>query len=107
MRRTVLLVVMAAAPDRRGSLASASNNTARQIGAAFGVAALGAAAGDPGSSGFVTGFHRAAIIAAIAWFAAALIAAATAGRRSPGSLRRWQDRKARWRVWRVVVARKP
>jgi DHA2 family methylenomycin A resistance protein-like MFS transporter len=66
--------VMATAPPAHRSLASASNNTARQIGSALGVAVLGTIAGDPGSSGFVSGLHRAGLVAAAGWALAALLA---------------------------------
>jgi DHA2 family methylenomycin A resistance protein-like MFS transporter len=66
--------VMATAPSAHRSLASASNNTARQIGSALGVAVLGTIAGDPASAGFVSGFHRAGLVAAAGWALAALIA---------------------------------
>lgn len=66
--------VMAAAPEDRSSLASASNNTARQVGSALGVAVLGGVAGDPAAPGFVNGFHRAGLVAAACWAVAALVA---------------------------------
>jgi DHA2 family methylenomycin A resistance protein-like MFS transporter len=72
--------VMATAPAAHRSLASASNNTARQIGSALGVAVLGTVAGDPASSGFVSGLHSAGLVAAAGWALAALLATMAPGR---------------------------
>jgi len=53
-----------AVPGERAGLASAVNNTARQAAGAIGIAAFGALAGAPTGSGFLSGFHTAALIAA-------------------------------------------
>lgn len=66
--------VMRSAPPEQASLAAATNNTARQIGSAFGVAVLGSIAGLVGSTGFTRGFHHAALLAAALWAIAALAA---------------------------------
>lgn len=60
----VVAAAIGAVPADRAGLASAVNNTARQAGGAIGIAAFGALAGQPGSSGFITGLHTAALIAA-------------------------------------------
>jgi DHA2 family methylenomycin A resistance protein-like MFS transporter len=66
--------LMASAPGDLGSTASATNNTARQIGSALGIAVLGTLAGDPSGSGFVDGLHRAGLVAAVCWAIAAVAA---------------------------------
>jgi DHA2 family methylenomycin A resistance protein-like MFS transporter len=70
----MVAAVMGAVPAEEHALAGAVNNTARQVGAAIGVAALGTIAGDPEHASFVTGLHHAAVFGTIAWLAAALIA---------------------------------
>ncbi|HEX4775405.1 MAG TPA: MFS transporter, partial [Acidimicrobiia bacterium] len=70
----MVAAVMRSAPEARGAFASAVNNTARQVGAALGVAVLGGIAGDPGGASFVEGLHVAAVVTAIAWLAAAVVA---------------------------------
>jgi MFS transporter, DHA2 family, methylenomycin A resistance protein len=47
-------------PDRAG-LASAVNNTARQVGNVVGIAVAGTVAGAPDATGFVSGFHGVAL----------------------------------------------
>ncbi len=71
----MVAAVMRALPEERGAFASAVNNTARQVGAALGVAALGGIAGDPGAPSFVRGVHVAAGVTALAWVGAAAVAA--------------------------------
>lgn len=66
--------VMASAPQAEASTASAANNTARQIGSAFGVAVLGAVAGDPGAHRFPHALHVAGLVAAAGWAVAAVVA---------------------------------
>lgn len=75
--------VMAATPSHQASLASASNNTARQIGAAAGVAVLGALAGSAAAPGYSSGLHRASLAAALVWVTAALVARLTQDSGSP------------------------
>ena len=65
-------VVAAAVGAVPAGLASAVNNTARQAGGAIGIAAFGALAGQPGSGGFISGFHTAAAIGAVLYTAAAI-----------------------------------
>jgi DHA2 family methylenomycin A resistance protein-like MFS transporter len=60
----VVAAAVGAVPGDRAGLASAVNNTARQASGAVGIAAFGAVAGQPGSQGFMAGFHLAAAIAA-------------------------------------------
>jgi DHA2 family methylenomycin A resistance protein-like MFS transporter len=72
----LLTAAVGAVPAERAGLASAVNNTARQAGGAIGIAAFGALAGQPGSGGFISGFHTAAVIAA-GLYSAAAIAIAT------------------------------
>jgi DHA2 family methylenomycin A resistance protein-like MFS transporter len=80
----VAAVMASVQADERG-LAGAVNNTARQVGAAIGVAALGAVAGDPVSHGFVAGLHRGAIVAALLWLGAAVLAFIAVDRSEPSS----------------------
>jgi DHA2 family methylenomycin A resistance protein-like MFS transporter len=70
----MVAAVMRALPASEGAFASGANNTARQVGAAIGVALLGAVAGDPGGSGFVSGVRVAAIVTAVVWVGAAIVA---------------------------------
>ena len=56
----VVAAAIAAVPGERAGLASAVNNTARQAGGAVGIAVAGAVAGQPGSPGFLGGFHAVA-----------------------------------------------
>jgi DHA2 family methylenomycin A resistance protein-like MFS transporter len=71
---SVVALAMGAAPPGREGLTSALNNTARQAGGAIGVAVLGAIAGDPARpASFMTGLHRAALVAAAAYLCAALL----------------------------------
>ncbi|GAA3539633.1 MFS transporter [Nonomuraea rosea] len=71
---SVVALAMGAAPPGREGLTSALNNTARQAGGAIGVAVLGAIAGDPARpASFMTGLHRAALVAAAAYLGAALL----------------------------------
>jgi DHA2 family methylenomycin A resistance protein-like MFS transporter len=67
----VVSAAVTAVPIGRAGLGSAVNNTARQAAGAIGIAAFGAIAGEPGSSGFVHGLHAVAIIAAALFVAAA------------------------------------
>jgi MFS transporter, DHA2 family, methylenomycin A resistance protein len=69
----VVAAAVGAVPGERAGLASAVNNTARQAGGAIGIAACGALAGRPGSTGFVGGVHTVAIVVA-ALFASAAVA---------------------------------
>jgi MFS transporter, DHA2 family, methylenomycin A resistance protein len=67
----VVSAAVSAVPAGRAGLASAVNNTTRQAAGAIGIAAFGAIAGAPDSSGFVGGFHAVAMIAAALFLAAA------------------------------------
>jgi MFS transporter, DHA2 family, methylenomycin A resistance protein len=69
----VVAAAIAAVPGERAGLASAINNTSRQAGGAIGIAVAGAVAGQPGSSGFVSGFHAVAIGSACLYAIAALL----------------------------------
>jgi MFS transporter, DHA2 family, methylenomycin A resistance protein len=60
----VVAASMGAVQRERAGLASAVNNTARQVGNAIGIAAAGTVAGDPRGAGFVGGFHGVALGAA-------------------------------------------
>jgi DHA2 family methylenomycin A resistance protein-like MFS transporter len=60
----VVAASMGAVGPERAGLASAVNNTARQVGNAIGIAAAGSVAGSPASAGFVGGFHSVALGAA-------------------------------------------
>lgn len=63
----VSAAVRSACPERSGH-ASGLNNTARQIGTAFGVAIFGAIAGNPGlPSMYVAGMHRLAYLGCGLW----------------------------------------
>lgn len=80
----MVAAVMGAVAPGEHALAGAVNNTARQVGAAIGVAALGSIAGDPERASFVAGFHHAVAVGAVAWIAAALIAHLLVGTHRPG-----------------------
>jgi DHA2 family methylenomycin A resistance protein-like MFS transporter len=67
----VVAAAIGAVGSQRAGLASAVNNTARQAGGAIGIAAFGALAGQPGTPRFISGFHTAALIAAVLLVAAA------------------------------------
>ncbi len=71
----VVAAAVGAVPDDRAGLASAVNNTARQASGAVGIAAFGALAGEPGTPGFLAGFHLAAGIAAGLFLFAAILTA--------------------------------
>lgn len=60
----VVAAAVGAVRSDRAGLASAVNNTARQASGAIGIAAFGALAGEPGSEGFLGGFHLSAGIGA-------------------------------------------
>jgi MFS transporter, DHA2 family, methylenomycin A resistance protein len=60
----VVVASMGAVQRDRAGLASAVNNTARQVGNAIGIAAAGTIAGAPGSAGFVGRFHAVTLGAA-------------------------------------------
>jgi MFS transporter, DHA2 family, methylenomycin A resistance protein len=62
---------VSAVPGRRAGLASAVNNTTRQAAGAIGIAAFGAIASQPGSPGFMHGFHSVALAAAALFVIAA------------------------------------
>jgi DHA2 family methylenomycin A resistance protein-like MFS transporter len=70
----VVAAAIAAVPAERAGLASAINNTARQVGGAIGIAALGAVAGPASGAQFIAGLHAAALIAAALLVAAAVAA---------------------------------
>ena len=76
----------AVGPERAG-LASAVNNTARQVGNVVGIAAAGSIAGSPSSAGFVARFHDVALGAAALYVLAAALAplSARAGARRSGA----------------------
>ena len=86
---------MSIAPAASRSLASAANNTARQIGAALGIAVMGTLAGNPSSAAFTPGLHHAALAATAAWAAAAVLATrappAAAGPQRQVGQRRWSQ----------------
>jgi MFS transporter, DHA2 family, methylenomycin A resistance protein len=60
----VVAASMGAVGPERAGLASAVNNTARQVGNVVGIALAGTIAGAPTASGFVAGFHAVALGAA-------------------------------------------
>ena len=74
------VAVMESAPGERGGSAAALLNAARQLGSALGVALFGSLA----ARHLVAGVHSSAVLAAVAFVAAALVAAVTA----PGGARR-------------------
>ncbi|OXM68816.1 MFS transporter [Amycolatopsis vastitatis] len=76
----VVTAAVSGIPAARAGVASGVNNTARQAGGAFGVAVLGAVAGEPGDR-FVAGLHVAGLIAGALWLAA--IGVTLAGVRAP------------------------
>jgi DHA2 family methylenomycin A resistance protein-like MFS transporter len=67
----VVSAAVSAVPAGRAGLASAVNNTTRQAAGAIGIAAFGAIASEPGSPGFMHGFHTVSLIAAALFLAAA------------------------------------
>jgi DHA2 family methylenomycin A resistance protein-like MFS transporter len=69
----VVAAAIAAVPGERAGLASAINNTSRQAGGAIGIAVAGAIAGQPGGSGFLTGFHAVAAGSAALYAIAAIL----------------------------------
>lgn len=71
----VVAAAVGAVPGDRAGLASAVNNTARQASGAVGIAAFGALAGEPGTPGFLAGFHLAAAIATALFLFAAILTA--------------------------------
>ncbi len=68
----VVAAAIRAVPSDRAGLASAVNNSARQAAGAIGIAAFGALAGAPTGSGFLAGFHTAALIAVGLFLASAI-----------------------------------
>jgi DHA2 family methylenomycin A resistance protein-like MFS transporter len=73
---SVVVAVVQATPADRSGLATGTSNTARQIGTATGVAVFGAVCGSPSAAAsFVTGVHVLAVLAAVLWAVALLIAA--------------------------------
>jgi DHA2 family methylenomycin A resistance protein-like MFS transporter len=70
----VVAASMGAVQRDRAGLASALNNTARQVGNAIGIAAAGTIAGAPGSAGFVGRFHALALGAAALYVVVAAVA---------------------------------
>jgi DHA2 family methylenomycin A resistance protein-like MFS transporter len=71
----VVAASMGAVGPERAGLASAVNNTARQVGNAIGIAAAGSLAGSPAAAGFVGRFHGVALGAAALYVLAAAVAA--------------------------------
>jgi len=71
----VVAASMGAVQRDRAGLASAVNNTARQVGNAIGIAAAGSIAGAPNGAGFVGGFHGVALGAARLYVVVAALAA--------------------------------
>ena len=69
----VVAAAIAAVPGERAGLASAINNTSRQAGGAIGIAVAGAVAGQPGSPGFLSGFHAVAVGSACLYVVAAVL----------------------------------
>jgi DHA2 family methylenomycin A resistance protein-like MFS transporter len=67
----VVSAAVSAVPAGRAGLASAVNNTTRQAAGAIGIAAFGAIASEPGSPGFMHGFHTVSLIATALFLAAA------------------------------------
>jgi DHA2 family methylenomycin A resistance protein-like MFS transporter len=70
----VVAASMGAVSPERAGLASAVNNTARQVGNAVGIAAAGTVAGAPGAAGFVDGFHAVALGSCALYLVAAAVA---------------------------------
>ncbi|HMI72186.1 MAG TPA: MFS transporter [Solirubrobacteraceae bacterium] len=70
----VVAASMGAVQRDRAGLASALNNTARQVGNAIGIAAAGTIAGPPGSAGFVGRFHAVTLGAAALYVVVAALA---------------------------------
>jgi DHA2 family methylenomycin A resistance protein-like MFS transporter len=71
----VVAASMGAVQRGRAGLASAVNNTARQVGNVVGIAVAGTIAGDPRGAGFVGEFHGVALGAAALYVVAAAVAA--------------------------------
>lgn len=71
----VVAASMGAVKRDRAGLASAVNNTARQVGNAIGIAAAGSIAGAPDGAGFVRGFHGVALGACGLYLVVAALAA--------------------------------
>jgi MFS transporter, DHA2 family, methylenomycin A resistance protein len=65
----VVTAAVGGIPAERAGVASGINNTARQAGGAFGVAVLGAVAGEPGGR-FLQGLHVVGVIAGVLWLVA-------------------------------------
>ena len=78
----VVAASMGAVERDRAGLASAVNNTARQVGNAIGIAVAGSVAGSPASAGFVGRFHGVALGAAGLYVVAAGVALVGQSRRS-------------------------
>jgi DHA2 family methylenomycin A resistance protein-like MFS transporter len=78
----VVAASMGAVQRERAGLASAVNNTARQVGNVVGIAVAGTIAGDPRGAGFVGGFHGVALGACGLYVVAAAVAFAGAPARS-------------------------
>jgi MFS transporter, DHA2 family, methylenomycin A resistance protein len=78
----VVAASMGAVQRERAGLASAVNNTARQVGNAIGIAAAGTLAGDPRGAGFVGGLHDVALAAAGLYVVVAALAAVGAPARA-------------------------
>ena len=73
----VVAASMGAVGPERAGLASAVNNTARQVGNAIGIAAAGSVAGSPATGGFVGRFHGVALGAAGLYVVVAAVVLAT------------------------------
>jgi MFS transporter, DHA2 family, methylenomycin A resistance protein len=84
----VVSAAVSAVPAGRAGLGSAVNNTTRQAAGAIGIAAFGAIAAEPGSPGFMHGFHAVAVIAAALFLAAAAATLALPRDAGPGRDRR-------------------
>ena len=70
---SVVAAAIGGVPAGRAGLASATNNTARQAGAAVGTAALGAIAGTPADgASFISGLHTVALLVVALWVGATL-----------------------------------
>jgi MFS transporter, DHA2 family, methylenomycin A resistance protein len=82
----VVSAAVSAVPAERAGLGSAVNNTTRQAAGAIGIAAFGAIASEPGSPGFMHGFHTVSVIAAALFLiaAAATLALPRAPQRGAG-----------------------
>lgn len=72
----VVAAAVAAVPDERAGLAAGVNNTARQAGGAIGIAAYGAAAGNPGqAAAYLRALHAGGIATAVLFVLAAVATA--------------------------------